>query len=174
MNKLELNPTIQEIINIKYVEVLMDKLYKEELVTTKEHELLILQCEKELKKELEANKKSIDKSNEKIKSINKTASDFKDLLDDLEESRLGGYKLNHQQKERLKGLLKEVESLTDYFDNYKNIINKLSSINDNLKYQKEENRNLNRYNNELIVSNRKLTNELKEQKNANELFKTWY
>lgn len=96
MNKLELNPTIQEIINIKYVEVLMDKLYKEELVTTKEHELLILQCEKELKKELEANKKSIDKSNEKIKSINKTASDFKDLLDDLEESRLGGYKLNHQ------------------------------------------------------------------------------
>ena len=125
----------------------------------------------ELKKELEANKKSIDKSNEKIKSINKSASDFKDLLEDLEESRLGGYKLNHQQKERLKGLLKEVESLTDYFDNYKNIINNLSSINDNLKYQKEENRNLNRYNNELIVSNRKLTNELKEQKNTNELLR---
>lgn len=52
MNKFELNPTIQEIINIKYVEVLMDKLYKEELITTKEHELLILQCEKELKKKI--------------------------------------------------------------------------------------------------------------------------
>ena len=86
------------------------------------------------------------------------------MLDDLEESRLDGYKLNHQQKERLRGLLKGVESLTDYLDNYKNIINKLSSINDNLKYQKEENRNLNRYNNELIVSNKKLANELKEQK----------
>lgn len=47
MNKFELDPTIQEILNIKYVEVLMDKLYKEELITTKEHELLIKQCEKE-------------------------------------------------------------------------------------------------------------------------------
>ena len=52
MNKFELNPTIQEIINIKYVEVLMDKLYKKELITTKEHELLISQCEKELKKKI--------------------------------------------------------------------------------------------------------------------------
>ena len=57
MNKFELDPTIQEILNIKYVEVLMDKLYKEELITTKEHELLIKKCEKELKekiKEMEA------------------------------------------------------------------------------------------------------------------------
>ena len=52
MNKFELDPTIQEILNIKYVEVLMDKLYKEELITTKEHELLIKKCEKELKKKI--------------------------------------------------------------------------------------------------------------------------
>lgn len=52
MNKFELDPTIQEILNIKYVEVLMDKLYKEELITTKEHELLITQCEKELKEKI--------------------------------------------------------------------------------------------------------------------------
>lgn len=125
----------------------------------------------ELKKELEINKKSIDKSNEKIKSINKSASDFKNLLDDLEESRFGGYKLNNQQKGRLKDLLKDVESLTDYFDNYKNIINNLGAINENLKNQKEENKKLNRYNNDLIVSNRKLTNELKEQNNTNNLLK---
>lgn len=103
--------------------------------------------------------------------INKSASDFKNLLDDLEESRFGGYKLNNQQKARLKVLLKEVESLTDYFDNYKNIINNLGSINENLKNQKEENKKLNRYNNELVVSNRKLTNELKEQNNTNDLLK---
>ena len=125
----------------------------------------------ELKKELEINKKSIDKSNEKIKSINKSASDFKNLLDDLEESRFGGYKLNNQQKGRLKDLLKDVESLTDYFDNCKNIINNLGAINENLKNQKEENKKLNRSNNDLIVSNRKLTNELKEQNNANNLLK---
>lgn len=52
MNKFELDPTIQEILNIKYVEVLMDKLYKEELITTKEHEILITQCEKELKEKI--------------------------------------------------------------------------------------------------------------------------
>ena len=52
MNKFELDPTIQEILNIKYVEVLMDKLYKEELLTTKEHELLIKQCEKELNEKI--------------------------------------------------------------------------------------------------------------------------
>src|SRR5574344_1328392 len=125
----------------------------------------------ELKKELEINKKSIDKNNEKIKSINKSASDFKNLLDDLEESRFGGYKLNNQQKGRLKDLLKDVESLTDYFDNYKNIINNLGAINENLKNQKEENKKLNRNNNDLVVSNRKLTNELKEQNNANDLLK---
>lgn len=122
----------------------------------------------ELKKELEINKKSIDKNNEKIKSINKSASDFKNLLDDLEESRFGGYKLNNQQKGRLKDLLKDVESLTDYFDNYKNIINNLGAINENLKNQKEENKKLNRNNNDLVVSNRKLTNELKDQKNTND------
>jgi hypothetical protein len=125
----------------------------------------------ELKKELEINKKSIDKSNEKIKSINKSASDFKNLLDDLEESRFGGYKLNNQQKGRLKDLLKDVESLTDYFDNYKNIINNLGAINENLKNQKEENKKLNRNNNDLIISNRKLTNKLKEQNNTNDLLK---
>lgn len=125
----------------------------------------------ELKKELEINRKSIDKSNEKIKSINKSASDFKNLLDDLEESRFGGYKLNNQQKGRLKDLLKDVESLTDYFDNYKNIINNLGAINENLKNQKEENKKLNRSNNDLVVSNRKLTNELKEQNNTNDLLK---
>ena len=125
----------------------------------------------ELKKELEINKKSIDKSNEKIKSINKSASDFKNLLDDLEESRFGGYKLNNQQKGRLKDLLKDVESLTDYFDNYKNIINNIGAINENLKNQKEENKKLSRNNNDLIVTNRKLTNELKEQNNANDLLK---
>lgn len=122
----------------------------------------------ELKKELEINKKSIDKSNEKIKSINKSASDFKNLLDDLEESRFGGYKLNNQQKGRLKDLLKDVESLTDYFDNYKNIINNLGAINENLKNQKEENKKLSRNNNDLIVTNKKLTNELKDQKNTND------
>ena len=52
MNKFKLDPTIQEILNIKYVEVLMDKLYKEELITTKEHEILITQCEKELKEKI--------------------------------------------------------------------------------------------------------------------------
>lgn len=49
----------------------------------------------ELKKELEINKRSIDKNNDKIKSINNSSKELKDLLSILEESRLGGYKLNN-------------------------------------------------------------------------------
>ncbi len=52
----------------------------------------------ELKKELEVNKKSIDKNNDKI---NNSSKELNDLLSNLEESRLGGYRLTSKQKERL-------------------------------------------------------------------------
>ena len=104
----------------------------------------------------EINKKSIDKNNDKIRSINTSSKELKDLLSGLEESRLGGYKLNHKQKERLQDLIKDVESITDYFDNYKNIINNISSINDNLKYQKDRNNKVENDNNILIKENQKL------------------
>ena len=121
----------------------------------------------ELKKELEINKRSIDKNNEKIKSINNSSKELKNLLSCLEESRLGGYKLNNKQKERLQDLIKDVESITDYFDNYKNIINNISSINDNLKYQKDRNNKVENDNNKLIKENQKLkmrNTELKEDR----------
>ena len=50
MNKFELEPIVQEILYLKYVEVIMNKLYKEELLTTKEHEELINYCKKEINK----------------------------------------------------------------------------------------------------------------------------
>ena len=125
----------------------------------------------ELKKELELNKKSIEKNNDKIKSINKSATDLKDLLDDLEESKLGGYKLNNQQKERLRGLLKDVESITKYFDNYGYVINNLSIINDNIENQKQENKELIDKNNELSRINRKLYKDLEDMKTSNSFLK---
>ena len=121
----------------------------------------------ELKKELEINKRSIDKNNDKIKSINNSSKELKDLLSGLEESRLGGYKLNNKQKERLQDLIKDVESITNYFDNYKNIINNISSINDNLKFQKDRNNKVENDNNKLIKENQKLkmkNTELKEDR----------
>ena len=127
---------------------------------------------KELKNELDQNKKSIEKNNDKITSINKSATDLKDLLDDLEESRFGGYKLNNQQKQRLKDLLKDVQSLTNYFDNYRNIINNIATINDDLEYQRKETRNLGNKVNSLEVDNKKLKTELENQKNSNSLLKS--
>ena len=124
---------------------------------------------KELKNELEQNKKSIEKNNDKIKLINKSATDLKDLLDDLEESRFGGYKLNLQQKQRLKDLLKDVESLTNYFDNYRNIMNNLTTINDDLEYQRKETRVLGNKVNSLEVDNKKLKSALEDEKNSNHL-----
>lgn len=110
----------------------------------------------ELKKELEINKRSIDKNNDKIKLINNSSKELKDLLSGLEKSRLGGYKLNNRQKERLQDLIKDIESITNYFDNYKNIINNISSINDNLKYQKDRNNKVENDNNKLIKENQNL------------------
>lgn len=96
--------------------------------------------------------------------INNSSKELKDLLSGLEVSRLG-YKLNNKQKERLQDLIKNVESITDYFDNYKNIISNISSINDNLKYQKDRDNKVENDNNKLIKEKQKLkmkNTELKE------------
>lgn len=114
-----------------------------------------------LKKELEANKKSIDNNTKKIESINTNSKELNDLISSLNESKLGGYRINAKQKERLSNLLKEVEELTDYFDNFKDMVNNLNSINDNLNYQKNENRYLEDKNDKLIK-------EIKDLKYKNE------
>jgi len=123
----------------------------------------------QLKKELEVNKKSIEKNNDKITYINRSSKEINEILSSLEGNRFGGYKLTQKQKERLENLVKDVESMSNYFDNYKNIINNISSINDNLKYQKEENSKLIDKNNKLSKSNDKLEKELIDQKGSNEL-----
>ena len=92
-----------------------------------------------LKEELEFNKESIKKNNDKIKNINKVSNQLKEELSNIDESRFGGYKLNKRQKERLEELMKDVESLASYFDNYGNIMNNLNAINEDLKYQKHKN-----------------------------------
>ena len=79
----------------------------------------------ELKKELEIKKDSINKNTEKIKSINNSSKELKDIVSNLDGNRFGGYKLNDKQKDRLEKLLKDVEDMTNYFDNYRNIIVKL-------------------------------------------------
>lgn len=103
-----------------------------------------------LKKELEVNKRSIENNTKKIESINTNSIELNNLISNLDESKLGGYRINAKQKERLSNLLKEVEELTDYFDNFKDIVNNLNSINDNLNYQKNENRYLEDKNDKLI------------------------
>ena len=121
-----------------------------------------------LKEELEINKESIKKSNNKIKDINKVSKQLKDELFNIDESRFGGYKLNKQQKERLEGLMKDVESLTSYFDNYGNIMNNLNAIHDDLKYQKYKNIELKNNNDKLQKENIKLKDDnkiLKDDKN---------
>ena len=132
----------------------------------------------ELKKELEVNKKSIEKNSEKIKNIKQSSQDLSEVLNNLESGRLGGYKLNGKQKARLKDLLKNVEDLSEYFDNFTNVINNLSTINDKLKNEREENKELKVRNldlireingknndfNEVIEDNYYLRKELKDKK----------
>ena len=97
----------------------------------------------EIKKELQNNKKSIDKNIEKINLINNSSKELNNLLNSLQESKLGGYRLNNAQKKRLSNLLKDVENMSEHFNNLSNIYTNISLINDNLNYQKENNKLLN-------------------------------
>ena len=97
----------------------------------------------EIKKELQNNKKRIDKNIEKINLINKSSKELNNLLNSLQESKLGGYRLNNAQKERLSNLLKDVENISEHFNNLSNVYTNISLINDNLNYQKENNKSLN-------------------------------
>lgn len=97
----------------------------------------------EIKKELQNNKKSIDKNIEKINLINNSSKELNNLLNSLQESKLGGYRLNNAQKERLSNLLKDVENISEHFNNLSNVYTNISLINDNLNYQKENNKSLN-------------------------------
>ena len=123
----------------------------------------------ELKKELEVNKNSIDKNTEKIKSINNSSRELKEILFDLDGNRFGGYKLNDKQKDRLEKLLKDVEEITNYFDNYRNIIDSLSSINDSLEYQKNRGNELERKKDQLIKDNKEWEQEYLDQYDSTEL-----
>lgn len=124
-----------------------------------------------LKKELEVNKRSIENSTKKIESINTNSRELNNLISNLDESKLGGYSINDKQKERLSNLLKEVEELTDYFDNFKDMVNNLNSISDNLNYQKNENRLLEDKNDKLIKDIKDLKYKNKDLEESHHLLK---
>ena len=86
----------------------------------------------------------------KIKNIKQPSQELNEVLNNLEFGRLGGYKLNGKQKARLKDLLEDVEDLSKFFDNFTNVINNLSIINDKLKNEREENKKLKTENLDLI------------------------
>ena len=153
-----------------------NKYYKEE-ATLKEkqkgrnRDLLVSQMYnyQELKNELEINKRSIDKNNDKIKSINNSSKELKDIVSNLDSNRFGGYKLNEKQKDRLEKLLKDVEDMTNYFDNYRNIIDSLSTINDDLEYQRNRNNKLEKIKDDLIKSNKTWEQDFLDQYDSTEL-----
>ena len=101
-----------------------------------------MQNYQELKKELERNKKSIEKNSEKIENINVKSKEIRNLLENIESNKLGIYKMNAIQKSRLIDLVKDFENTTKYFDNFKDVIDKLSIINDNLNEARNENKEL--------------------------------
>ena len=123
----------------------------------------------ELKKELEIKKDSIDKNTEKIKSINNSSKELKDIVSNLDGNRFGGYKLNDKQKDRLEKLLKDVEDMTNYFDNYRNIIDSLSAINNDLEYQRNRNNKLEKIKDDLIKSNKTWEQDFLDQYDSTEL-----
>ena len=121
-----------------------------------------------VKKQLEANKKSIEKNNEKFKNMNNKSKEIREVLENLESNKFGGYKMNAIQKSRLIDLVKEVEKSSAYFENFKDVIDNLTIINDNLKDQRDENIKLEARNIDLIRESngqRSKINELIDENN---------
>ena len=123
----------------------------------------------EVKNELEVKKESIDKNTKKIKSINNSLKELRAIVSNLDGNKFGGYKLNDKQKDRLEKILKDVEDMTNYFDNYRNIIDSLSTINDNLEYQKNRNNKLEKIKDDLIKSNKTREQDFLDQYDSNKL-----
>ena len=78
-----------------------------------------------------------------IDVINDSSKKLNNLLNNLQGSKLGGYRLNNAQKERLSNILKDVENISEHFNNLSNVYTNISVINYSLKYQKENNKSLN-------------------------------
>ena len=75
--------------------------------------------------------------------INDSSKKLNNVLNNLQRSKLGDYRLNNAQKERLSNILKDVENISEHFNNLSNVYTNISVINDSLKYQKENNKSLN-------------------------------
>ena len=78
MNKLKLDETISEILYIKHLKVIIDRLYREKnLLTKKEHEIIIKECDKRILKcesDWIKKKEAFDEIEFKVKQGNKKAS----------------------------------------------------------------------------------------------------
>ena len=94
---------------------------------------------------------------------------MKDIVSNLDGNKFGGYKLNDKQKDRLEKLLKDVEDMTNYFDNYRNIIDSLSTINNDLEYQRNRNNKLEKIKDDLIKSNKTWEQDFLDQYDSTEL-----
>ena len=100
--------------------------------------------------------------------MNNKSKEIREVLENLESNKFGGYKMNAIQKSRLIDLVKEVEKTSAYFENFKGVIDNLTIINDNLKSQRDENIKLEARNIDLIRESngqRSKINELTDENN---------
>lgn len=126
----------------------------------------------EMIKQINANKKSIDKINNIIENYNKNDEKLIDMILEIEPDKYGNYTFTEKQLNRFIELTNEVKDMAREFDELKYIYPDLLKVKDKIKYFMNRNDDLIRENDKLIKENQKYEKQHINDKNANAFLKS--
>ncbi len=104
-----------------------------------------------IKKELEISKNSIDTFNKKLEIVKKDIQESEEIFNNLERSKFNHYTISNRDKDKLEKFIKDTKVSNEEYENLINISYSLDSINSNLKYQQNLNKELRDRNNALVI-----------------------
>lgn len=104
----------------------------------------------EISKELEIEKKSINKSINNFNKISSSTLEINSILKDLEKDKIGNYKLSKKQKVRLETLLEDFSKMEKEFDKLSSYMTKINLYEDKTNYYKDNIRKLCREKDQII------------------------
>lgn len=125
-----------------------------------------------IKKELEINKSSFEKLNQKNQSIKNDIEELDKIFNNLEPARFNSYVISNKDKNKLEDFIKQSKINNQDFEELMRISLSLDSINSNLEYQKKLNKELKDRNNALVVRYNNKDKENIDLKNTKDFYKS--
>ena len=118
-----------------------------------------------LKTEIEVSKNSIYNFNKKLKNIKLEIKQAEELFNNLEKSRFNQYTIFSKNKDKIDKFIKDTKISNEEFKSLINILTSIEVINNNLKYQKIQNKELRNKNDALVIRINAKDKENKDLKN---------